>query len=185
MINHVNMIFFYKQGVTCEKSDVCATVTIDADFDRQIRNNNNNMRAVKRGLVATMGREKYDGSGSQPCEAMTAACIHIGLRFEWAHSPSSSTACLPRFRNNVKPMRGSAPGLAFCAVFGQCRRRNYLCSQQHWLNGFLMTWRPAWPANLCNSRRCWTPTPDGKLRALSLSQMWSPPERQWSCACTD
>ena len=40
MINHVNMIFFYKQRVTCEKNDVCATVTID----RQIRNNNNNMR---------------------------------------------------------------------------------------------------------------------------------------------
>ena len=35
-------------------------------------------------------------------------------------------------------------------------------------------------------------TSDGKLRALPLSQMlqmttstWSPPERQWSCACTD
>ena len=28
--------FFYKQRVTCEKNDVCATVTIDADFDRQI-----------------------------------------------------------------------------------------------------------------------------------------------------
>ena len=27
---------------------MCATVTIDADFDRQIHNNNNNMRAVKR-----------------------------------------------------------------------------------------------------------------------------------------
>ncbi len=41
--------FFYKQRVTCEKNDVCATVTIDADFDRQIHNNNNNnMRAVKR-----------------------------------------------------------------------------------------------------------------------------------------
>ena len=75
----------------------------------------------------------------------------------------------------------------------QCRRRDYLCRQQHWLNGFLMmAWRPACPANLCNSRHCWTPTSDGKLRALPLSQMlqmttsmWSPPERQWSCACTD
>ena len=27
---------------------MCATVIIDADFDRQIHNNNNNMRAVKR-----------------------------------------------------------------------------------------------------------------------------------------
>ena len=34
---------------------MCATVTLDAAFDRQIHNNNN-MRAVKRGLVATMGR---------------------------------------------------------------------------------------------------------------------------------
>ena len=49
IINHVNIIiFFTKQRITCEKSDVCATVTIDADFDRQIHNNNNNMRAVKR-----------------------------------------------------------------------------------------------------------------------------------------
>ena len=39
--------FFYKQRVTCEKNDVCATVTIDADFDRQIHNNNNNMQAIK------------------------------------------------------------------------------------------------------------------------------------------
>ena len=32
---------------------MCATVTIDADFDRQIHNNNNNnMRAVKRVVVA-------------------------------------------------------------------------------------------------------------------------------------
>ena len=33
---------------------MCATVTIDADFDRQIHNNNNNnnMRAVKRVDVA-------------------------------------------------------------------------------------------------------------------------------------
>ena len=45
----------YKQVVTCEKSDVRATVILDAGFDRQIHNNNNNMRAVKRGLVATMG----------------------------------------------------------------------------------------------------------------------------------
>ena len=43
MINHVNMIiFFYKQRVACEKNYVCATVTIDADFDRQMHNNNNN-----------------------------------------------------------------------------------------------------------------------------------------------
>ncbi len=34
-----------------------------------------------------------------------------------------------------------------------------------------MTWRPACPANLCNSRLCWTPTSDGKLRALPLSKM--------------
>ena len=48
MINHVKtIIFFYKQRVTCEKNDICATVTIDADFDRQIHNNNNKMRAVK------------------------------------------------------------------------------------------------------------------------------------------
>ena len=52
MINHVNMIFFpnkESQGMN-EKNDVCATVTIDADCDRQIHNNNNNnnMRAVKR-----------------------------------------------------------------------------------------------------------------------------------------
>ena len=33
---------------------MCATVTIDAEFDRQIHNNNNNnnMRAVKRVVVA-------------------------------------------------------------------------------------------------------------------------------------
>ena len=43
MINHVNKCdIFYKQRVTCEKNDVCATVSIDADFDRQIHNNNNN-----------------------------------------------------------------------------------------------------------------------------------------------
>ena len=30
------MRIFYKQRVTCEKNDVCATVTTDADFDRQI-----------------------------------------------------------------------------------------------------------------------------------------------------
>ena len=51
MINDVNMIiffFFYKQWVTCEKNNVCATVTIDADYDRQIHNNNNNMQAGKR-----------------------------------------------------------------------------------------------------------------------------------------
>ena len=55
MINHVNMIIFLQTKshitlpfyLTCEKKDVCATVTIDADFDRQIHNNNN-MRAVKR-----------------------------------------------------------------------------------------------------------------------------------------
>ena len=52
MINHVNMIKKnYKQRVTYEKNYVCATVTIDTDFDRQIHNNNNNnnndMRAVK------------------------------------------------------------------------------------------------------------------------------------------
>ena len=91
--------------------------------------------------------QKYDGSGAQPDEAMTAADTFRVSECNW----SSSTAWLPRFRNAVKPMRGSAPDLAFCAMFGQCRRRNYLCSQQHWLNGFLMTWRPAWPANLCNS----------------------------------
>ena len=31
---------------------MCATVTIDADFDRQIHNNNNNMQAIKRVVVA-------------------------------------------------------------------------------------------------------------------------------------
>ena len=94
----------------------CVLQLLDADFDRQIHNNNNNMRAVKRGLVATMGRletgvltvlwnqvlqrfqlcsaslqltnceeyrrntqrtrkrnQKYDGSGSLPDEATTAA----------------------------------------------------------------------------------------------------------------
>ena len=34
----------------------CVLQLLDAGFDRQIHNNNNNMRAVKRGLVATMGR---------------------------------------------------------------------------------------------------------------------------------
>ena len=44
MINHENIKKNYKQRFTCEKNDVCVTVTIDADF---YNNNNNNMRAVK------------------------------------------------------------------------------------------------------------------------------------------
>ena len=40
------ILFFYKQRVTCEKNDVCATVTIDADFDGQILVHNNSFVAV-------------------------------------------------------------------------------------------------------------------------------------------
>ena len=202
----------------------CVLQLLDAGFDRQIHNNNNNMRAVKRGLVATMGRletgvltvlwnqvlqrfqlcsaslQSADQDLNTACNIYQSLIVFVqklratyaavectakqltnceeyrqntqrtrkrNQKYDGSGSPSSSTACLPRFRNAVKPMRGSAPDLAFCAMFGQCRRMKYLCSQQHWLNGFLMTWRPACSANLCNSRRCWTPTSDGKLRACT------------------
>ena len=49
------MIFFTNKESRVRKV-TCVLQLLDADFDRRIHNNNNNMRAVKRGLVATMGR---------------------------------------------------------------------------------------------------------------------------------
>ena len=37
-----------------------------------------------------------------------------------------------RMINHVN-MRGSAPDLAFCAMLGQCRRRNYCVLIMYWL----------------------------------------------------
>ena len=48
-----------------------------------------------------------------------------------------------------------------------CKQLHAVCRlyNQAQCDGFLMTWRPACPANLGNSRLCWTQTSDGKLRA--------------------
>ena len=110
--------------------------------------------------------QKYDGSGSLLDEATTAACT-----FRVSAFTVIIDSLFAALQKRSRAYEGISARFGFLRNVRSMSWGNYPYSQQHWLNGFLMAWRPACPANLCNSRRCWTPTSDGKLRELPLSQM--------------